>query len=202
MATLDELLAELDSSGEEYRNSNIKFVIDENLRTTSIPSQGIVAGVTGDKNVNRVNFKMVRWYDGTDMSLMNIRINYRNAREDYNYYTVDDITIAEDFILFTWLVDSDAVAVAGRVTFCVYAFEKDDSGKVVKAFKSSNNTMNVLEGIDVDSNIEPEDIIAITDRIANEVLDIVTTTKDDAIETVTLIKMMRLKALLLLKLTH
>lgn len=56
MATLDEVISQM--SEEDYFGDPIQFVIDNDLRIISIPRKGVVAGVVGDKNVNRINFQM------------------------------------------------------------------------------------------------------------------------------------------------
>lgn len=106
MATLDEVIAQI--SEEDYLHDPIQFIIDSDLRIVSIPGRGVVAGVVGDKNINRINFQMNRYYNGFDMSKFTTRINYINSKKILNYYSVTDMTIEDDLIYFTWLVESDA----------------------------------------------------------------------------------------------
>ena len=73
MATLDEVISQM--SEEDYFSDPIQFVIDSDLRIVSIPGRGVVAGVVGDKNINRINFQMNRYYNGFDMSKFTTRIN-------------------------------------------------------------------------------------------------------------------------------
>ena len=91
METLDEDISQM--SEEDYFSDQIQFIIDSNLRIVSVPDRGVVAGVVGDKNVNRINFQMPRYYNGFDMSKFKTRINYVNANGNPNYYTVTDLTI-------------------------------------------------------------------------------------------------------------
>lgn len=99
MATLDEVVTEI--LGDDYIHDSIQFVIDSDLRVISIPGKGVVAGVVGDKNVNRINFQISRYYNGFDMSKFTTRVNYVNARGNFNYYSVTDLTIEDDLIYFT-----------------------------------------------------------------------------------------------------
>lgn len=117
MATLDEVISQM--SEEDYFSDQIQFIIDSNLRIVSVPDRGVVAGVVGDKNVNRINFQMPRYYNGFDMSKFKTRINYVNAEGKPNYYTVTDLTIKDDLLIFSWLVDTDVVAYVGTVAFSV-----------------------------------------------------------------------------------
>ena len=156
MATLDEVVAEM--LGDDYIHDPIQFVIDSDLRVISIPGKGVVAGVVGDKNVNRINFQMSRYYNGFDMSKFTTRVNYVNARGNFNYYSVTDLTIEDDLIYFTWLVDSDVVAYAGIVMFAVNMFIADSNGKIIQSFNTSNKgILNVLEGIQVNEYVTPEE---------------------------------------------
>ena len=161
MASTEEVLSTL--LADDYIHSSIQFLIDENMRTVTVPPEGVVLGVTGDKDVNRINFKMVRFYDGLDLSTFQIRINYVNANGDANYYQVTDTTIEEDSILFTWLVSSDAAAYKGTVSFAARLYTVEDT-IVKESFNSTVATAEVLEGIIVDEYMPPDaqqDLIAL-----------------------------------------
>lgn len=168
MATLDEVVAEM--LGGDYIHDPIQFVIDSDLRVISIPRNGVVAGVVGDKNVNRVNFQMPRYYNGFDMSKFTTRVNYINALGNFNYYSVTDLTIEDDLIYFTWLVDSDVVAYAGIVMFAVNMFIADSNGKITQSFNTSNKgLLNVLEGIQVNEYVTPEEQEDILTRLEADI---------------------------------
>lgn len=161
MASTEEVLSTL--LADDYIHSSIQFLIDENMRTVTVPPEGVVLGVTGDKDVNRINFKMVRFYDGLDLSTFQIRINYVNANGDANYYQVTDTTVEEDYILFTWLVSSDAAAYKGTVSFAARLYTVEDT-IVKESFNSTVATAEVLEGIIVDEYMPPDaqqDLIAL-----------------------------------------
>lgn len=168
MATLDEVVAEM--LGDDYIHDPIQFVIDSDLRVISIPRNGVIAGVVGDKNVNRVNFQMPRYYNGFDMSKFTTRVNYINALGNFNYYSVTDLTIEDDLIYFTWLVDSDVVAYAGIVMFAVNMFIADSNGKIIQSFNTSNKgLLNVLEGIQVNEYVTPEEQEDILTRLEADI---------------------------------
>ena len=161
MASTEEVISTL--LADDYIHSSIQFLIDENMRTVTVPPEGVVLGVTGDKDVNRINFKMVRYYDGLDLSTFQIRINYVNANGDANYYQVTDTTIEDDSILFTWLVSSDAAAYKGTVSFAARLYTVENTN-VKESFNSTIATAEVLEGIIVDEYMPPDaqqDLIAL-----------------------------------------
>ena len=153
MKSIDELLA-LASADDVTNMYDIQFMIDENLRTISIPKDGVVAGVVGDHNVNRVNFKMNRYYNGFDMLEFTFRVNFINANGDKSFYPVDDVTVSDDFILFSWLVDAYALLYEGDVYFIVRAVKTNYDGFIEQAFDTTLGKMKVLEGMDVDSSAE------------------------------------------------
>lgn len=153
MSSLNEVLQSMDY--QDYIHDDIQFIIDENLRTVAVPANGVVIGVLGDKNTNRVNFKMNRYYNGFDMSKFEFRINYSNANGDVNYYLVNDLTIEDDTLLFTWLVNSDAALYAGDIKFVVRLLRLDGS-VVLQAFNTAVQTAKVLEGLVVDRYITPD----------------------------------------------
>lgn len=160
--TTDELFAEATEADYETiapmvlaasdTEEEFQFRIDEHLRTITIPEKGVVAGVEGDLNVNIARFTMVRYYHGRDLSKLNIRINYRNANGQVNYYTVSDATISGDSIVFSWEYAADVTQYKGNVQFVVYLFSATNA-VLKQRFFSTLGTLEVLEGLEVDSSI-------------------------------------------------
>lgn len=62
------------------------FAIDDKLRTITMPNNGSVFGVSGDIEVNQVEFQMPRYCAGFDMTDFTGRVNYVNPNGDSNYY--------------------------------------------------------------------------------------------------------------------
>lgn len=149
MATLNELLAEpvITNPVNDYLHDDIQFIIDNDLRAIAVPDRGIVAGVRGDKNVNRINFQMVRYYNGFDMSTFNVRVNYIAADGIPNYYEVTDSTVEGDMIYFTWLIDSDVTEVVGDISFVVHLFKLENE-KVTQSYYTSINNTKQLKILD------------------------------------------------------
>lgn len=160
--TTDELFAEATEADYETAEpvtlaasdteEEFQFRIDEHLRTIAIPEKGVVAGVEGDLNVNIARFTMTRYYHGRDLSKLNIRINYRNANGQVNYYTVSDATISGDSIVFSWEYAADVTQYKGNVQFVVYLFSAT-SAVLKQRFFTTLGTLEVLEGLEVDSSI-------------------------------------------------
>ena len=164
MATVDELLAaETTESDDE-----LSFLIDEHLRIITVPERGVVLGVEGDKDVNRVRFRMNRYYHGSDLSSFQIRINYQNADGEVNYFTVSEKTVDTDTFSFVWVVAADAVMTKGTVLFVVNCFTTDSSGVVQKAYHTTLGAASVLEGLEVDVEGNQTQIVDFLSKLKNE----------------------------------
>lgn len=172
MSTTDELLEEMLEDVEEYAtpvtDDDLQFWIDEHLRVISIPKNGVVAGVEGDKNVNKIKFGMNRYYHDFDMSTFSGRILYSNAKGNKNYYNITDMQTNGNTITFSWLVDADAVQYMGKTAFVVYLF-KTQGSELRQKFYSTLATLNVLEGMEVDSAVPVEKQTDIIERMKEEI---------------------------------
>ena len=176
MATVEEVLA--DTSQLDYLDDDIQYVIDEDLRTITIPRDGVVLGVQGDKNINRVNFQMPRYYNGFDMSEFDVRVNYKNANGDKNFYIVKDATVRDDVIYFTWLVDPYATAYIGMVQFVVRLFKLDEeNGDHI--FYTTHNSAQVLEGLMVDEQLTEEEYSDWSSKLQQELSDVLKAKTDE-----------------------
>lgn len=79
------------------------FAIDDKLRTITMPNNGSVFGVSGDIEVNQVEFQMPRYCAGFDMTDFTGRVNYVNPNGDSNYYE-SEISGTDDTVSFIWLM--------------------------------------------------------------------------------------------------
>lgn len=164
--TIEEALAA--SEAEPVTDDDMQFWIDEHLRVISIPKNGVVAGVEGDKNVNKIKFGMNRYYHGFDMSELSGRILYSNAKGNKNYYNITDMQTNGNTITFSWLVDADAVQYMGKTAFVVYLF-KTQGSELRQKFYSTLATLKVLEGMEVDSAVPVEKQTDIIERMKEEI---------------------------------
>lgn len=152
MVDLDKQFAAMADVSEE--DTAYDFVIDEDLRVIAVPERGVVLGVEGDKDVNRVRFRMNRHYRGTDLSGFNIRINYRSAEDEINYFPVTEKTVTDDAIYFAWLVGADAVAAKGTVYFVARFFTAEEDGTITQEFNTTLGNARTLEGLVVDAQAD------------------------------------------------
>lgn len=162
MTNIDDVFAAIPDAQAITVDDSVDFVIDSNLRVISIPVRGVVLGVEGDKDVNRVTFLMPKMYKGVDLSQFEIRINYANANCEKNFFKVTEITVANDQIRFVWVVGADAVAYMGNVEFVV-RFVKLNGSTVAQELNTTLATAKSLIGLSVDGEITPvqrEDLLA------------------------------------------
>ena len=156
MVDLDKQFAAMADVSEE--DTAYDFVIDEDLRVIAVPERGVVLGVEGDKDVNPVRFRINRHYRGTDLSGFNIRINYRSAEDEINYFTVTEKTVADDAIYFVWLVGADTVAVKGTVYFVARFFTAEEDGTIIQEFNTTLGNARTLEGLVVDAQADDKPV--------------------------------------------
>ena len=169
MASLDEVLSSMpDMGGEE--DGALDFLIDEDLRIITVPERGVVLGVEGDKDVNRVRFRMNRYYHGADLSDFQIRINYQNADGDRNYFTVLEKTVEADTFSFIWTVAADATVAKGTVLFVLNCFTADPDGVVQKAYHTTLGVANVLEGLDPYEGGDIPEIVDYLTHLKNDLM--------------------------------
>ena len=142
MADLDKLFETMPDETDE--DDSLDFVVDEDLRVVAIPERGVVLGVEGDKDVNRIRFKADRMWRGNDMSRFDLRINYENANGDLNFFTVTNKTVDGDTLTFEWLVAADAVRYKGDVHFIVVALITE-GGVIKNAFHTTLGTAKCLQ---------------------------------------------------------
>ena len=155
MVDLDKQFAAMADVGEE--DTAYDFVIDEDLRVIAVPERGVVLGVEGDKDANRIRFRMNKTWRGYDMSKFDLRINYQNANGDKNYYTVTSKHTEGNAVVFDWIVAADAVAYQGDVFFIVVGLITT-GGMVNCAFHTTLGKAKCLEGLVVDTKTDISEI--------------------------------------------
>ena len=155
MVDLDKQFAAMADVSEE--DTAYDFVIDEDLRVIAVPERGVVLGVEGDKDANRIRFRMNKTWRGYDMSKFDLRINYQNANGDKNYYTVTSKHTEGNAVVFDWIVAADAVAYQGDVFFIVVGLIIT-GGMVNCAFHTTLGKAKCLEGLVVDTKTDIPEI--------------------------------------------
>ena len=168
---LEEALEQAEVQEEEEE----LFVIDNELRTITIPSNIQNVGVESDEDVRRLRFQMPKQYGEVDLSEFNIRINFLNANNSGDVYAVTDKAVSGDNITFSWLVGRNALAYRGNIRFVVCLKKADAEGVVQQEFNTTIAQLTVLEGLETTEAGVPENpdiieqILQLLDEVEGEV---------------------------------
>lgn len=148
MSTIDELLLAAAAETDDKT-----LVIDNDLRTITIPPSVKHLGVESDADVLRLQFRMPSTYGEIDLSTFAIRINYMNANGVGDVYVVEDAAAAAGFITFSWLVGRSAAAYKGNVHFIVCLKNVNLSSVITEEFNTTVATLPVLEGLETTEKV-------------------------------------------------
>ena len=171
MATVEEVLNDMSTADVIGSAANIEYLIDNELRIITVPQNGVVLGVEGDKDVNVVHFKMPRIYRGLDLGDgFNIRVNYANAKAELGYFAVVRPDVTEDSISFEWLLGSHALMYVGEIKFAVSLIKSSVDGRIEKKFNTTLGKAQCLTGLDVDVSVPEEDIYDLLTQIKRDVM--------------------------------
>lgn len=193
LATVEEVLQTMTDDDIVYDdNYPAQFLIDNDLRIITVPSDGVVLGVENDKDVNLVKFKMPRFYKKKDLSSFNIRVIFENAKGELGYYMVPNKEINEDSLEFGWILDHTVTAYKGSVRFIVRltTLKEDNTvetasdsadtvtAQVDQAFDTTIGTANVLESLSIDQDYTPgqvQDVLQKLQHYADSIVNKVST---------------------------
>lgn len=154
MATAEQVLAMMEMNAIEHPYC----IIDAKTRKITVPDEYKLLGVESDENVERIYFKCPKIVgDGIDLSTLGLRINYQNANSQKDSYPVDELTVENEFITFSWLLSRKAVAYKGTVKFIVCAVRTGDDGMVSNEWNTTLASAEVLEGLEVDLSGIPDE---------------------------------------------
>lgn len=154
--SLDEALG---LTGAEAADDSIH--IDVNTRQVTVPESQQLFGVESDENVEVKHIVLDgRYNDGTDLSALTLRVNWRNANGGKGSYLVTNLDVTENSIAFDWVISRGVVAYKGTVYFIVCAFKVNSTGKKEQEWNSSLGQGTVLEGLEVtDEDIGGDDTV-------------------------------------------
>lgn len=142
-------------------DADIHFVIDPLLRSITTTTELVL--VQGDHNSKRYSFEIPRFIEGHDMSLCNrIEVHYdnisRNKKElSEGFYVVNDITVIDDALQFSWLISGNATRLAGTLQFWINFSCIDENNEIVYSWGTDN-----FKNIRILSNNRNTDIVIAT----------------------------------------
>lgn len=136
-------------TASELLNASDILTIDLKSRVINIPAGIKALGVESDDDVQKLRFKMPRYYNEIDLSTYTIRINYENAKGEGDVGGATDIIVKPDTIEFTWVIGRHAFMYKGDVKFVV-CLRKMDADNIDSEFNTTIATLPVLEGLETD----------------------------------------------------
>lgn len=156
--------------------------IDVNTRQVTVPESQRLFGVESDENVEVKHIVLDgRYNDGTDLSALTLRVNWRNANGGKGSYLVTNLDVTEDSIAFDWVISRGVVAYKGTVYFIVCAFKVNSTGKTEQEWNSSLGQGSVLEGLEVtDEDIGGDDTVNRMLTILQQMNSVQTAAKNSA----------------------
>ena len=151
MSTVDEVLATAEVV-------DAVCVIDGETRIISVPTEYKELGVESDENVTRIKFQCPKIVgDNIDLTEYNLYINYRNAGNKLNSYLVEDATVTDDVINFSWLLSRHVTESPGTISYIVCAKKSDYTG-VINEWNTKVATGTVGVGLEATEEIEEQNI--------------------------------------------
>lgn len=152
MATTDELLEIMEAETSSEPVTNDVYEINPETRKIEVPAD-LLLGVESDEDVTRIYFTCPKIVgDNIDLTSLQLRVNYANAKGDKKYYTIADVTESQndpDKIVFSWLLAREVTSYKGDVTFIVCAVKRNGI-EIVNEWNTIAATGKVLAGLEVD----------------------------------------------------
>lgn len=177
MSQVDNLLSSLteEEIAALYADaSNEPHIVIGSDRYISVPDRLKRIAVQHDHNIETVVFDCPRYWDGHDMSLMKVYINYMRSDGSLGAYIADSVIVDEndDTIMhFMWTISGYVTEVKGTITFLVCIKTVDTEGNPVQHWNSElNREMYVSEGLECGSELYPDvitQILVVADRANN-----------------------------------
>ena len=156
--TVEEAFAMMEDAEKTKEDNTVFCEIDAETRKVTVPETYKILGVESDEDSERVYFRAPRIVgDKIDLATLGLRINYQNANSQKDSYPVDDLTVENEFITFSWLLSRKAVAYKGTVKFIVCAVRIGDNAEISNEWNTTLASAEVLEGLEVDLSGIPDE---------------------------------------------
>lgn len=144
-AEMERILMSVDSRAIEER-----CVVDGWSREIAVPERYRFIGIESDEKVVSIPFACPKMTgNGTDMSEMNIYINYMNAAKEKNRYLVEDVRVEGDNIVFSWVLSRHVTQYKGFVEYIICAKKSGPDGNTTNEWNSKVAQGIVGEGFEV-----------------------------------------------------
>ena len=136
------------------------YIVVNSNRFITVPEELKRIAVANDHNIETVTFECPRYWDGHDLSIMQLYINYRSPDESLGCYVVDNVSIDENdsnIMHFDWTITRNVAKSEGKVIFLVCAKKVNEDGNETLHWNSELcEDMYVSEGLECDEVLEEE----------------------------------------------
>ena len=136
------------------------ITVNPSTRQFTIPGSDLVFGVTADSGSEVKHFQCPRYVgNNVDIASSFVRINFRNANGDTDFYIVDELTVNGDNVTFNWMLSPKVTSHKGQVKFVMCVVGPDLKLK----WHTTQGTGQVMDGLEPDnSHVEDQtaDIVA------------------------------------------
>lgn len=133
MSLADELLNSIASGDTETyaadATSEQHIVINPD-RTVVVPENLKKLAVQFDHNIETVTFDCPRYWDGLDMSQMNVYVNYIRSDNQTGAYPATVTSANETTMQFNWTISREVTEVKGTIAFLVCVKKVVDGAEV------------------------------------------------------------------------
>lgn len=137
---------------DDYYDEDISIIDDQ--KNIIVNEKQI--NLTQETNSQFVPFQMNRYQDGFDLVTTNLLIHFVNKNGNENFATPVNVSYSSDKIRFAWLINKDATAVAGDLTFEIHAVGTNSKGDEYIWKTCPNGKFNILKSLEGDGIIEPD----------------------------------------------
>jgi D-alanyl-D-alanine carboxypeptidase len=154
MSLAEDLLNTLNDGGAndnaESNDVEEPIIVDETRRII-VPNKLKTIAVMGDKNVETVTFKCIRYWDVVhDLSNFVIYINYILPNNTTGTYIPEIKEIFDDYFTFDWLIGREITKYNGSLTFLILARRTDNEGKLEYQWSSLlNSECTIAQGLEI-----------------------------------------------------
>lgn len=153
------------------------FQIVPSTRKIVVPPSHKVIGTVGSHNSEQTTFQCPRMIDGHDVAACSDHfVCWVNADGIYGRYDIENISVDDEYMYLTWVIDGGVTASAGYVSFAIHFEDKDADNKLLYSWGTAECTecevLSTIKGASGNSNNGSIIIGGTLDITANGVYDV------------------------------
>ena len=132
--------------------------------------------VQNDKDTTVIDFELSKIDYVTDLSQLNVAINYTNVDKDTgesvtDIYTVDKTTVEGDSLKFSWTVGSNASVYAGKCIFQLVLTLTDTNDVITQQWDSTKQSIEVHASLENVNITQPKSFVDYITQVKKSVSD-------------------------------